>query len=316
MKSLENTMNKSTLVLGTVQLGMPYGLNNSHGQPTKEEAFSILDTALAKGIDTFDTAYAYGTAEDVLGEWVRERSLASNVRIISKMRPHALNDYSDGTKASDVVRTELAKSLKRLGVDSLDGYLFHSPHYIYLSHMVAGMQKAKDAGLMKNIGVSVYDEEEALQAAELGVDYVQVPYNAFDQRLDATDFFDIAEKNNVAVFARGPFLQGLLLMRPNELPTHLLYLRPHLERFIAIATHNGLTQAEAALRFVRSACRAGNIVFGVDTLAQLTEDINITNKQTVNKSNLAAEIKEAFGDLNRGAINPSLWSKIKQSRDS
>src|SRR3990167_1412179 len=200
MKSLENTMNKSTLVLGPVQLGMPYGLNNSHGQPTKEEAFSILDTDLAKGIDTFDTAYAYGTAEDVLGEWVRERSLASKVRVISKMRPHALNDYPDGTKAQDVVRMELEKSLKRLGVPSLDGYLFHSPHYIYLGHMVAGMQKVKEADLVKHIGVSIYDEAEALQAAELGVDYVQVPYNVFDQRLNATDFFDIAKKNNVKTF--------------------------------------------------------------------------------------------------------------------
>lgn len=63
-----------------VQLGMKYGLNNTHGQPTTEESFSILDTALAEGIDTFDTAYAYGTAEDVLGAWIRERSLAGKVR--------------------------------------------------------------------------------------------------------------------------------------------------------------------------------------------------------------------------------------------
>ena len=139
------TTQKNKFVLGTVQLGMKYGLHNTHGQPTKKESFSILDAALAAGIDTFDTAWAYGTAEDILGAWLRARSLAGKIRVISKMRPHALNDYPDGTKAQDVVRMELEKSLARLGVKSLDGYLFHSPHYIYMSHMVEGLREAKEA---------------------------------------------------------------------------------------------------------------------------------------------------------------------------
>lgn len=297
------------LVLGTVQLGMTYGLHNTHGQPTQEESFAILDAALAAGIDTFDTAWAYGTAEEVLGAWIQERSLAGRVRVISKMKPHALNEYPDGTRGIDVVQKELKKSLVRLHVESLDGYLFHSPHYIYLKHMVEGMQKTKEAGLVQHIGVSVYDEAEALQAAELGVDYVQVPYNAFDQRLDATDFFDVAKKNNVTVFARSPFLQGLLLMQPSELPAHLADLRPQLEQFIAIAKSNGLTQAEAALRFA-SACRADYIVFGVDTLAQLTEDVH--SEATASDDGLVSLMREAFKGLNRGAINPSLWSKIRK----
>jgi uncharacterized protein len=302
-------MTHNTLVLGTVQLGMKYGLTNKGRQPTQEESFAMLDAALAAGIDTFDTAYAYGTAEDVVGAWLSARSLAGKVKIISKMKPHAMNEYPDGTKASDIVRTEVEKSLKRLGVESLEGYLFHSPHYIYMSHMVEGMRKAKADGLVKNIGVSVYDEPEALQAAELGVEYIQVPYNAFDQRLDATHFFDIAKKNKVTVFARSPFLQGLLLMQPHELPEHLAYLRPHLERFIAIAAKHNLTQVEAALQFVHAACRADHIVFGVDTLAQLTEDLKMAPSSN---RELVEDIQAAFKDLNHGAINPSMWSKIKK----
>lgn len=307
------TTQKNKLVLGTVQFGMKYGLRNTHGQPSSEESFSILDAALAAGIDTFDTAWAYGTAEDVLGEWIQDRSLAGTAHIISKMRPHAFNDYPDGTKAADVVRMELEKSLKRLHLESLDGYLFHSPHYIYLKHAVEGLQKARDAGLVKHIGVSTYDEAEALQAAELGVDYVQVPYNAFDQRLDATDFFEIAEKNKVIVFARSPFLQGLLLMQPGALPEHLSYLRPHLEQFIAIARRHHMTQTEAALRFVDAECRGDYIVFGVDTLEQFTEDFILMQKRPalVAKDGWTAEMRATFKDLNRGAINPSLWNKIK-----
>lgn len=306
------TTKKNKLVLGTVQFGMTYGLHNTHGQPTQEESFAMMDAALAAGIDAFDTAWAYGTAEDVVGAWIKERGLSGKVKIISKMRPHTLNDYPDGTKAADIVRVEVEKSLIRLHVDSLDGYMLHSPHYIYLKYVVEGLQKIRDTGLVKNIGVSTYDEAEALQAAELGVDYIQVPYNAFDQRLDATDFFDIAKKNKVTVFARSPFLQGLLLMQPHALPEHLSYLRPYLEQFIAIAERHHMIQTEAALHFVDAECRGDHIVFGVDTLEQLREDIAFMQTSSpVANDGWIAEMRTAFKDLNRGAINPSLWSKIR-----
>ena len=303
---------KNKLVLGTVQLGMNYGLNNTHGQPTKEESLLILDEALAAGIDTFDTAYAYGNAEEVLGAWIQERSLAGKVRVISKMKPHALNDYPDGTKAADVVQTEIEKSLKRLHVDFLDGYLFHSPHYIYLRHMVEGLQKAKSGGMAKNIGVSTYDEGEALQAAELGVDYIQVPYNAFDQRLDATGFFGVAKKNNVTVFARSPFLQGLLLMQPDQLPERLAHVRPYLEQFIEIIKQYRLSPAEASLFFVKARCPADHVVFGVETLPQLKEDISIMRDSVAVTGGWMDELERCFRGMNRGVINPSLWSKIQR----
>lgn len=302
---------KTKLVLGTVQLGLKYGLNNTLGQPTQAESFAILDKALASGIDTFDTAWAYGIAEDVIGAWIKKRSLVGQIKLISKMKPHALNDYPDGTKSSEIVQRELEKSLKRLGVDSLDGYLLHSPHYVYLDHVIEGLKKVKKSGLVKNIGVSVYDEAEALQAVNLGVDYVQIPYNAFDQRLDATDFFEIAKKNKVTVFARSPFLQGLLLMKPSELPKHLSYLCSHLEKFIVIAKEYSLTPTEAALNFVHHGCRADHIVFGVDTSEQLMKDVEVVKLFPKNDS-FIVEIRESFKDLNKGAINPSLWNKIKR----
>lgn len=304
------TGGNTKLVLGTAQLGMKYGLANTHGQPTKEESFAILDAAWTVGIDTFDTAWAYGDAEDVLGAWIQKRSLAGKVRVISKMKPHALNDYPDGTPAVEVVRRELEKSLARLHLESLDGYLFHSPYYIYLRHMIEGMQKAKDAGLVKNIGVSIYDEPEALQAAELGVDCVQVPYNAFDQRLDATDFFENAKKNRTTVFARSPFLQGLLLLRPEQLPEHLSHVRPFLEQFIEITERYHLSPTKAALHFVREHCRTKYIVFGIETLAQFEEDLALMKEDAT--GGWIAEVTDAFKCMNRGAINPSLWSKIKK----
>ena len=46
----------SELSLGTVQLGVSYGINNQSGKPDRTQAFGILDTALTNGISALDTA--------------------------------------------------------------------------------------------------------------------------------------------------------------------------------------------------------------------------------------------------------------------
>ena len=51
-------MNK--IALGTVQFGLDYGVNNKRGKIPADEVFRILDKAAEAGIDTLDTAHAYG----------------------------------------------------------------------------------------------------------------------------------------------------------------------------------------------------------------------------------------------------------------
>jgi aryl-alcohol dehydrogenase-like predicted oxidoreductase len=306
-------MSRSKLVLGTVQLGMPYGLNNTSGQPSREGSLAILDAAFENGIDIFDTAHAYGSAEDVLGDWIMKRSREDGISVISKMKPHVLNEYPDGAKAGEVVEEQICKSLERLHLKSLDGYLLHSPYYMYVAHVIDGLQKAKKKGLVRNIGVSIYDEDEALQAVELGVDYIQVPYNALDQRLDRTEFFTLAKKNRITVFARSPFLQGLLLMDPSALPPHLSHARPLLENFITLTEKHGLSRVEACMLFVTAHCRAEHIVVGVESLTQLKEvTAAFSRKPSASDDIFVKEVADRFKNIERGIVNPSLWNNIKR----
>jgi uncharacterized protein len=305
------TNSLSKLVLGTVQLGMEYGVNNKTGKPSREEAFSILDTAYENGISTLDTAFAYGDAEEVIGAWLKESKNKDAVSIISKMKPHSINDYKDGEKSCDIVRGEVEKSLKRLGIEKLKGYLFHSPYYIYLSHMVEGMRKVKEDGMVENIGVSIYDEAEALQAADLAVDYIQVPYNLFDQRLDKTEFWNIAKKNKVTVFARSPFLQGLLLMESEAVPAHLSHATKLVKEFGQISKETNIPRTALALLFSYNHPHASNIVFGVDTKEQLKEDMDIVKNPPEGVETILANLRTRFQDIPRSIVLPSLWGKIK-----
>ena len=62
-----NGMDISVFSLGTVQLGMDYGLGDYTAKPSQEYAFELLDRALEQGVNTLDTANNYGDSEKEIG---------------------------------------------------------------------------------------------------------------------------------------------------------------------------------------------------------------------------------------------------------
>lgn len=294
------------LVLGTVQLGLEYGINNKHGKPSLEYSYRILDKAYEIGIRTFDTAYAYGNAEEVLGSWISENGLKNDIKVISKLKP---NIFDEVECSKNVIREQVTQSLERLRIDSLNGYLFHTPAYVYRDDAIKGLLYCKSEGLIKNCGVSIYEEKEALYAAEHNlIDYIQVPYNVLDQRLDKTDFFKKTKLNNKIVFARSPFVQGLVFMDSNSVPPHLNKAKEYLVSLDDIVTKNSITRLIASMLF--PFYNAGNdyIVFGVDTVEQLVDDCNIV------MGNFRIEacvnmLKQEFGVTDKNIVIPSLWKR-------
>ena len=287
------------LCLGTVQMGKKYGVANVLGrQPSQEESFAVLTSALEAGISYFDTASIYGNSEDVLGNF--DLAGKKGAHIVSKLPPH-MDDSEES------VLKELAKTLKRLKADSIDGYLLHDAGDILRPGIARGMQIAREKGLARQIGVSVYEPGEAREAvAKPWVDYVQVPYNVLDQRLDETDFFLLAQKHDVKVFARSMFLQGLLLMELDKLPPNLYEARPLLEKFKQVAGKHGFTRREAAFLFGLSHTGINHVVFGVDTAEQLRENLELAGRIDDFQA-CYRELRGLFRGVDRKLINPSLW---------
>lgn len=302
---MDNLLNK--LALGTVQFGLDYGIANPNGKPAKEKSLEILDFAYENGIRVFDTASAYGDAEEILGEWSQRRGLGGKTKIITKLKPKVLAEGEGGER--DIIAANLRESLKHLKMDFVDGYLFHAPEYIRNDKAVAAMVELKKQGLIKNIGVSIYDEADAIFAANLKeIDYIQVPYNLFDQRMDKFGFLRLAKKNGKTIFARSAFLQGLFLMPEDKIPPLLEKAKVYLARMDKIIAKCCLTRQEAALLF---SCGNENIdytVFGVDNISQLREHIK-TLERGKNIAECLEELKNSFDDVEKTVMSPNLWKK-------
>lgn len=294
------------LVLGTVQLGLKYGINNKFGKPSRKYSLQLLDKAYEIGIRNFDTASAYGDAEEILGEWISKNGIKNSVKIISKLKPNALESEHD---VGRIIRNNVNDSIKRLKIDFLNGYLLHTPEYVYRNDVLKELYECKISGLISHLGVSIYEENDAIYAANNRyIDYIQIPYSFLDQRIDKTDFFNIAKTNKKTVFARSPFVQGLIFMDYNSIPENLIKAKEYLKYFDDIIAKYNVTRQEASLLFSLQQSKNDFTVFGVDTIEQLVEvcEIAVSNRKI---DNCITELKKEFGMTDRSIVIPNLWKK-------
>jgi aryl-alcohol dehydrogenase-like predicted oxidoreductase len=295
------------LGLGTAQFGLKYGVSNQDGRTPPEEVSRILAFAASVGIEVLDTAPAYGESEEVLGEL---SSLASRFRIVTKTRSSGRLDAGD-------ITTDITSSLNRLKASRIYGLLVHTPKSLSGENgrrIIEELQALKTKGLVSKIGVSVYDSADidgilSLQQLDSGqqLDIVQVPINVFDQRLLKSGHLRELRQRNIEIHARSVFLQGLLLMTPESLPSHLSGVCPHLEMYRRYIAALGMSPVGAAIRFAIEQPEIDIVLCGVNNLAQL-KDIHqevscLCPKSVIDWSQ--------FSFAQETILNPSLWARSR-----
>src|ERR1043165_7109387 len=148
------------LVMGSAQLGLVYGAANRTGKPTREAAITLVRRAADAGVASFDTARAYGDAEERLGDALKGRK----VRTTTKLAP--LTDLAPDA-SRDAVRAAVDKSivdsLKALKRDVLDCVLLHrAAHRTAFDGAVwRRLKEHLVQGTIESLGVSVQNPDEA-----------------------------------------------------------------------------------------------------------------------------------------------------------
>ncbi len=264
------------LALGTAQFGLKYGIANPAGQMAFEEARNVLLTATQAGMDTLDTAVAYGSSEEQLGVLgVR------NWKIVSKLPalPMAIDDVGSW------VMTQLHGSLRRLGVDQLDCILLHRPLDLLGSQSasyVQALRRVKEYGLAKSIGYSIYSPDELVALLPvLMPDVVQAPFNIIDRRLASSGWMVKLADKGIRIHTRSVFLQGLLLMPPDSRPKWFSRWQHLWRAWSESCMQSGQSPLSLALRYVLSHPYIERVVVGVDSVTQLEEIIRASLESVV-----------------------------------
>lgn len=288
----------SRLALGTAQFGLTYGIANRTGQVAREAVERILLSARSSGLDTLDTAIAYGSSEALLGEIG-----TAGWRIISKIPPVPQSEDRIG----DWLRSNLTQSCARLRASCLHAVLLHRPSDLLGAHgaeIYSVLLAAKEAGQVHGVGVSIYNPEELDELiSRFKFDLVQAPFNLIDRRLETSGWLERLRAMGVEVHTRSAFLQGLLLMDRAQMPSFFdrwQHLWSHWREWQAAS---GVSAVQACLSFALSRPEIDRVVVGVDNIDQLQELV-VASTCTVPEP--PRELASCDADL----LNPFRWPRI------
>ncbi|SEQ45881.1 Predicted oxidoreductase [Virgibacillus subterraneus] len=302
----------SPFTLGTVQLGMDYGIANKQGRPDQDASFSILRNALEAGVCSFDTAHAYGESEQVLGSFFTDKDKAT---IITKSNP----EYSIHTSEVELEKNmycQVETSLTHLKINKLPALLIHNPD-ILLRHgttVTAVLKKMRSEGLVDKAGVSFgANTDEQLQAIwdfvkdEL-YEVVQFPINILDHRMFHNGGFQKLKEAKKIVFARSIFLQGVLFFKADELPAHLVEAYEPLRILQDISFKSGLSIAQLAVSFIRDLDVVHSLVIGVENLEQLISTLSLMEGPELPEQ-VRQECMQRLAQVPEKVVNTLFWSK-------
>lgn len=211
------------------------GMGTWHmGEHKRSRAAEVkaLRAGLDLGMPLIDTAEMYGEggAEEVVGEAIQGRR--DDVYIVSKVYPH------NAGEKSAIAACE--RSLKRLRIDRLDGYLLHWRGRIPLAETVGAFERLVRDGKVARWGVSNFDVSDMNELFALPdgkrCAANQILYHLGSRALEWR-LLDLCRSHDVTVMAYSPLGQGDLVRN---------------RALNSIAAPLGVTPAQLALAFVLS----------------------------------------------------------------
>lgn len=294
---MDNLKKISPMTLGTVQLGINYGIANDMGMPDEEKSFSMLRTALENGVTALDTARNYGISEDVIGRFLKTWK-GEMPYIATKIRVTPEEDVD----IEKHVFQSIEESLEKLGLPKVDCLMMHNVKdvYKYGDKTAKALDKVLKAGYTDKIGVSVYtkeDVDEILKYPEFSV--TQVPISIFDQRIISSGRNQMLKDRGYTVFVRSVFLQGLFFLDPDKIDDPILveHAVPKIRLLREVAKSENMSIAELAIAFMRDTLGVTSLVLGADTPAQVLENLSYFNSPSLSPD-VMKKLNDEFSDVN------------------
>lgn len=284
------------LALGTAQFGLNYGIANRTGKVSLNEVGKILTLASHNEINTIDTAIGYGESESCLGEVG-----LVGFDVVTKLMaiPAGCADVSTW------VKQEMSDSLNRLNKESIYALLLHRAEDLLGPHQQAlwkALTDLKQSGLIKKIGVSVYDPAILKPILEkYPLDLVQAPFNLVDRRLVQTGWLSRLKDNGIEVHVRSAFLQGLLLMSRSSIPHRFNQWSDIWDRWHSFLLAEKKSAHVMCLQYALSYQEVDKVIVGVDSVDQLS--------QLVSAAGISVKEYPCLSSDDLTLIDPSKWSK-------
>ena len=287
------------LVVGTMNFGK---------RTSEPESRRIVERALERGLDFFDTANVYndGESERILGRALEGRP----ARIATKVGIGKLSDPEGLSPAR--IAAAIDESLQRLGTERVEIYYFHKPdHGQPLDASLRAVRQLIDSGKVGHFGASNFASWQLLEMTQLGLKprVSQLVYNLAIRQLEL-EYFRFAKKYGVHTTVYNPLAGGLLtgkvkrdapLAAGSRFDKNPMYQKRYLsdrffdltEAFAQLAAEAGRTPVALAYQWVAARPGVDSILLGPASVEQLDAALDAVAKP------LPKEIIDRADDLYR-----------------
>lgn len=264
------------LVLGSAQFGLRYGATNNKGKISNKDIIKILNLSRKKKIKYIDSSGQYGDSEKKIGSLCKKK-----FNIISKIPriPKKTKNISEWVFLNTLI------TIKNLKIKKLYGILVHDEGDLMRGHkyeVFNALKELKKNGLVKNIGVSIYDYSNLKKILfDFKLDIVQGPINIFDQRFLRKDIYSLIKKKKIKFFARSIFLQGMLLSNKSflqKLKNFSKYYK-NWEQYESWLKKNNFSKLQGCLNFIKNCKKINYIIIGFSSYSEFVKIVNTKFKK-------------------------------------
>jgi 1-deoxyxylulose-5-phosphate synthase len=297
----------SVIGLGSVELGMDYGIPDERGRrrPSHAEAARLLNQALDSGINFVDTARVYGASEEIIGAALKSRR--REYFLASKVSAGKSSFAHDGSLRSHV-SASVHQSLQALQTDVIDLMQLHSlsAEEIRRGEYTEILEEFQKSGSIRYLGATTYGEEAALAALEDGrFDCLQVAYNVLDRQLE-NRVLPLAEAKGIGVVVRSVLLKGALTHRYRYLPEDLNELKSLVEELSTLLDAESWNMPEFAYRFVLAHPAVSTCLVGTASVEELKATLEYAARGPLSSG--WRKMVEGMSIKDRNQLDPSTWS--------
>jgi len=318
--------------LSAISLGAS-ALGGAFGEVDPADSVAVVHTSLKAGINYIDSApwYGHGKSEQFLGEALRGVPREA-FYLATKVGRYEANITEMFDFSADRTARSVDESLERTGLDFIDLIQVHDPEFapnpdVILEETLPALQRAKDEGKVKHIGMTGYPiaaQRDLIERSpvELSSSLVYCHYSLHDSTLIDSGFLDFLEARGLGCVNASPLAMGLfapagppdwhpaLQCQPN-------YIVNNARRARKYCRDEGVDIARLAMNFTLRQPRLTTTLVSAPDAAQMQRNIDVLHQKLTDKEELVLKhvLTEFFPDrsfeLGWVGVEPSAyWAEL------